>query len=224
MWQRQRISFLGLRLWFPDPRKADKDGLLAAGGDLTPERLLLAYRNGIFPWTYDPITWWSPDPRAVFEIGEFHVSHRLDRLIRQGRFTVTFDRAFRRVMQECSQPRSCGEETWISPEFIDAYEQLHRLGHAHSIETWLGETLVGGVYGVSVGGLFAGESMFFRVSNASRVALAVLMRHLQERGYRLFDSQVITPATSRMGVKQISREEYLRRLQEVVALPVSFGP
>lgn len=221
---RYRIPFLGLKLWFPDPRLADRDGLLAVGGDLSPERLLLAYRSGIFPWTYDPITWWSPEPRAVFDIATFHVSRRLERLIRQGVFTVTFDRAFREVMEACAEPRSSGEETWISPEFIEAYTNLHRLGHAHSVETWLNGRLVGGVYGVAVGGLFAGESMFHRVDNASRVALTALMRHLHRRGFRLFDSQVMTPATERMGVMQISRNEYLQRLTELVDLPVSFTP
>ncbi|HNV68379.1 MAG TPA: leucyl/phenylalanyl-tRNA--protein transferase [Candidatus Ozemobacteraceae bacterium] len=219
---RHRIPFLGLKLWFPDPRQADRDGLLAAGGDLSPERLLLAYRSGIFPWTYDPITWWSPDPRAVFEIADFHVPRRLERTLRQGSFTITFDQAFRQVMSACAEPRPSGEETWISPEFIDAYTELHRQGHAHSVEAWLEGRLVGGVYGVAVGGLFAGESMFHRVSNASRAALSILMRHLQARGFHLFDSQVITPATERLGVRQITRDEYLRRLAAVVDLPVSF--
>ena len=218
-----RIPILGERLWFPDPERSDPDGLLAAGGDLSAERLLLAYRSGIFPWTVDPITWWSPNPRAIFSLETFHVPQRLERLIRQKRFSLTFDRAFYEVMLGCSQPRSNGEETWITPEFIAAYFRLHQMGFAHSVEAWENDQLVGGVYGVTIGGLFAGESMFFRAPNASRIALTHLIRHLRTQGFVLFDSQVINPATRSCGAQEIPRPEYLQRLKAAIALPVSFS-
>ena len=158
---------------------------MAIGGDFSVPRLLLAYRSGIFPWTVEPITWWSPEPRAIFELDRFHVSHSLAKVIRQGVFRVTVDRAFRRVMQGCAAPAPGRRSTWISPEFIDAYTQLHEQGHAHSLECWQGRRLVGGIYGVAVGGLFAGESMFHRVSNASKVALFHLIEHLRRQGFVL---------------------------------------
>lgn len=211
------------RVVFPDPEEADADGLLAVGGDLRPGTLLLAYARGIFPWTVHPITWWSPDPRAIFEIETFRVSSRLQRVIRQGRFEVTFNRAFTEVMQHCSRPAPGRGETWISPEFIAAYTRLHRLGFAHSVESRLGGNLVGGVYGVAIGGFFAGESMFHRETDAGKVALAALMSHLRTRGYTLFDSQQANPATRNLGVVEIPRSEYLGRLAEAIGLPVTFG-
>lgn len=216
------LTLLGERIWFPDPGFADAEGLVAVGGDLSVARLVAAYRRGIFPWTSNPITWWSPDPRAIFELDRFHVSRSLARVLRQQPFEVTRDRAFREVMQGCAAAAPGRRETWISPEFIEAYTQLHRAGQAHSVECWQAGRLVGGIYGVAVGGLFAGESMFHRVSNASKVALFQLVAHLRERGFGLFDIQQVTGATARLGAVEISRAEYLRRLAAVAVIERSF--
>src|SRR5437762_302799 len=164
------------RLWFPDPRASATSGpfagLVAVGGDLSLPRLLLAYRSGIFPWTANPITWWSPDPRAIFELDHFNVPRSLAKLLRKHALEMTIDRAFPRVMEGCASGRL--EGTWITPEFIAAYTRLHEQGHAHSVECWKDVELVGAIYGVSIGGFYAGESMFHRVSNASTVALVHL--------------------------------------------------
>jgi len=216
------IPLLDHRLRFPSPRLADAEGLVAVGGDLSVPRLLLAYRSGIFPWTVDPVTWWSPDPRAIFELDCFHVSRSLARVLRQGVFQITVDRAFTRVMKGCAAPAPGRRSTWISPEFIAAYAQLHKQDHAHSLECWQAGRLAGGIYGVTVGGLFAGESMFHRVSNASKVALYHLLEHLQRRGFLLFDIQMLTPVTAQLGGVTIPREEYLRRLARAVQQPVRF--
>ena len=211
------------RLWFPDPRtavaKGEFTGLVAVGGDLSIERLVLAYRSGIFPWSADPITWWSPDRRGVFEWEKFHVPRSLARMLRKNPFEVTRDRAFRRVMEGCAARE---EGTWIAPEFIDAYTRLHEAGHAHSVECWQGGELVGGIYGVAAGGLFAGESMFHRASDASKIALHHLAQHLRERGFALFDIQMITDTTEALGAVEISRAEYLRRLKKAMALECVF--
>ncbi len=207
---------------FPEPWLTNRDGLLAIGGDLEPATLLEAYRRGIFPWSVDPISWWSPDPRAIIEFGEFRWSRRRQRYLRNGGFTFTFDTAFTRVMTECARPAPGRRSTWISPEFIRAYTRLHELGHAHSVECWQGTALVGGVYGVAVGGLFAGESMFSRVSNASTLALAVLLFALRSGGFVLFDTQVISPHTASLGAREIPRREYLARLAEAVKQAASF--
>src|SRR4051812_21794733 len=175
-----RINILEQGLRFPDPRSADSEGLVAVGGDFSVERLLLAYRSGIFPWTVNPITWWSPDPRAIFELDGFHMSESLARVIRKGTFRITLDAAFKQVMEGCAGPARGRRTTWITPEFVSAYTEMHRRGHAHSLECWQGDQLVGGIYGVSVGGFFAGESMFHRASNASKVALYHLIEHLRK--------------------------------------------
>jgi leucyl/phenylalanyl-tRNA--protein transferase len=214
--------WLDERLWFPDPRRAGAEGLVAVGGDFSPERLLLAYRRGIFPWTDDPITWWSPDPRAIFELETFRPPRSLARLMHKHPFEVTRDRAFQRVMEGCATPAPGREETWITPGFIAAYTQLHELGHAHSVECWRGHELVGGIYGVSIGGFFAGESMFHRADNASKVALCALIEHLRTRGFALFDIQMLTPVTRLLGAVEIPRAEYLKRLAAAVALPCTF--
>jgi len=211
------------RLWFPDPRLADGEGLVAIGGDFSVQRLLVAYRSGIFPWTDAPITWWSPDPRAVIELDGFHVPKSLAKLLRKGAFEITADRAFREVMAGCAKPAPGRGETWVTPTFIAAYTRLHELGHAHSLECWQGGRLVGGIYGVAIGGFFAGESMFHRVSNASKVALASLVGHLRERGFALFDIQMLTPVTRQLGGVEIPRAEYLNRLAEAVALGRTFS-
>jgi leucyl/phenylalanyl-tRNA---protein transferase len=216
------LAFVGKRLRFPDARLAGADGLVAAGGDLSVPRLLLAYRSGIFPWTVNPITWWSPDPRAIFELDRFHVPHSLKKFIRRQPFEITADRAFRRVMEGCATPASGRRTTWVTKEFIAAYTQLHERGHAHSIECWRGGELVGGIYGVSIGGFFAGESMFHCADGASKVALCHLVQHLRERGFALFDVQMPTPATRPFGVVEIRRSDYLRRLAAAVEMPCLF--
>jgi len=207
---------------FPDPEQADAEGLVAIGGDLTAERLLAAYRQGIFPWTIDPITWWSPDPRGIIELDQFHVPASLAKVIRKRTFAITIDRAFRDVMQACAAPGPGRQRTWITPEFIEAYTRLHERGHAHSVECWQHGELAGGIYGVSVGGLFAGESMFHGADNASKVALYHLVGHLRERRFLLFDLQMVTAATEPLGAKNISRSDYLKRLTIAEARDRSF--
>jgi len=213
---------LNKNISFPDPSLAGPDGLVAIGGDLGTERLLAAYRKGIFPWTIDPITWWSPDPRAIFELDGFHVPQSLARVIRQGGFEVTIDQSFRAVMEGCAAPAPGRGGAWITQEFIEAYTRLHRQGHAHSVECRLQCELVGGIYGVAIGGLFAGESMFHRVSGASKVALHHLVGHLRRRGFALFDIQMVTPATKPLGAIEITRREYLQRLSAAVEMKCSF--
>jgi len=216
-------AILEERLHFPDPRSADVEGLVAIGGDLEPERLRLAYRSGIFPWTFNPVSWWSPNPRGIFELERFHIPHSLGKFIRKRSFDVTHDRAFRPVMEACAAPGKGRGRTWISPEFIEAYTRLHKLGDAHSVECWRDGELVGGIYGVSSGGLFAGESMFHRTRNASKVALSLLVEHLRNRGYVLFDIQMVTPATRQLGAVEISRDDYLKRLKAAVEINCEFG-
>ena len=212
------------RLWFPDACDAVKRGphagLVAVGGDLSVPRLLLAYRSGLFPWTAAPATWWSPDPRGIFELDQFHVSRSLARTVRKAGFEITFDRAFREVITACAKTRRPGG--WITPQFISAYTELHEAGHAHSVECWQAGKLVGGVYGVATGGLFAGESMFHRASDASKVALFHLVGRLRERGFTLFDTQMVTPVTRQLGATEIGRAEYLRRLAAAVTIQAVF--
>ncbi len=210
------------RFRFPHPGTADEDGLLAVGGDLKPGTLLLAYRNGIFPWTVHPITWWSPDPRTIIEPDGLHVSRSLKRFMRKGELAVSFDTAFREVMEGCAAPRPGREETWISPQFIAAYTELFELGYAHSVECRLNGELVGGLYGVHIGGLFAGESMFSATPNASKAAMAALVERLASRGFLLFDCQLMTAHLESMGAVEIPRSEYLRRLAVAVEAPRAF--
>jgi leucyl/phenylalanyl-tRNA--protein transferase len=207
---------------FPDPATAPADAPLAAGGDLSPQRLLAAYRAGIFPWYDDstPILWWSPDPRAIFELDGLHVSRRLARTVRSGRFAVRFDTAFDAVIAGCADR---DEGTWITDEMRAAYGELHRLGHAHSAEAWHDGRLAGGIYGVTVGGLFAGESMFTRIRDASKVALVALVEHLRAGGYVLFDVQFLTDHTERLGAVEVPRREYLDRLARAIELDVQFS-
>src|ERR1017187_4570808 len=210
-------------LRFPDPHHADSEGLVAVGGDLSVPRLLLAYRSGIFPWPINPITWWSPDPRAMIELDAFHPTRSLSKLMRKQPFQITIDQAFQRVMDGCAAPAPGRRDTWITPEFINAYTRLHQQGHAHSVECWQADELVGGIYGVSFGGFFAGESMFHRISNASKVALCHLIGHLRGRGFELFDIQMVTPATRQLGATEISRLDYLNRLKTATQRECSFG-
>jgi leucyl/phenylalanyl-tRNA--protein transferase len=204
------------------PRWAREAGLVAVGGNLRPARLLRAYRRGVFPWYNegDPVCWWSPDPRAVFELDALHVSRRLRRTIRAARFQLLINRDFAGVIRGCADRP--GEGTWITAEMIAAYEALHRLGHAHSVEAWHEGRLAGGVYGVAVGGLFAGESMFTRVRDASKVALAHLVDRLRQRGFQLFDIQFLTEHTARLGAIEIPHKEYLRRLRLALRCPATF--
>jgi leucyl/phenylalanyl-tRNA--protein transferase len=213
---------LGEHTEFPNPEPASAEGLVAVGGDLTVPRLLAAYRQGIFPWTADPITWWSPDPRGIIELDAFHVPESLAKVIRKETFEVTIDRAFREVIEACAAPGPKRRSTWINTEFIDAYTQLHKAGHAHSVECWQDGTLVGGIYGVAIGGLFAGESMFHLVDNASKVALYHLVQRLRERQFWLFDIQMVTASTRPLGAKAITRSDYLKRLAIAVAQDCAF--
>lgn len=224
MRRRRRPALLlpGGPLGFPHPSTADDDGLLAVGGDLSLPRLLLAYRQGIFPW-YDvglPPLWWSPDPRAIVDPHSLHVSRSLARTLRRAPFTVTLNRDFEAVMRACGER---DEGTWIIDDMLTAYAALHRAGHAHSVEVWQGGQLVGGLYGVSVGGLFAAESMFHRVTDASKVALVAAVRGLFAAGVELFDVQFLTPHLGSMGAWELPRDEYLARLGSVVDAPVDLG-
>jgi leucyl/phenylalanyl-tRNA--protein transferase len=219
---------LGLRKvprYFPPPWQARADWPLCFGDSLQTDLLLDAYRHGIFPWPTDensPIGWWSPDPRAIIEWDQFHVPRRLARTIQSRRFLVTVDHNFSAVIRGCAHEHSRRDLTWITRPMIAAYEQLHKLDHAHSIEVWQDDQLVGGTYGVSIGGLFAAESMFHRIRDASKVALVHLVDHLRARGYRLLDIQQWTPHTSQFGAIEIPRAQYLLRLADVVDLPVTF--
>jgi len=201
-------------------RELGPPGLVALGGDLSVARLLLAYRSGIFPWSVDPITWWSPRQRGLIEFEQFHVGQTLRRVLRQKPFEITADKAFRRVVESCALARLQGN--WISPQFVEAFTALHEAGYAHSVECWQEGKLVGGIYGVAIGGLFAAESMFYRVSNASKVALVHLVEALNASGYTLIDIQMVTPTTGSFGAVEIPRKEYLGRLAKAVDQSVKF--
>ncbi len=207
---------------FPNPSLADPDGLLAVGGDLEPQTLLCAYKNGIFPWfdSDTPILWWCPDPRAILEFNNLYVSKRLARTLRGDKFQVTFNQDFDAVVKGCAYRPE--EGTWITPEVAKAYGKFHQLGHAHSVEVWQNGSLVGGLYGVAIGGLFAGESMFSTVSDASKIALVALVDRLKHKGFQLFDLQIINDHTSMMGATEIPRDSYLARIKTAVKLKVSF--
>jgi leucyl/phenylalanyl-tRNA--protein transferase len=212
-------------LEFPPLNKAlrEPNGLLAAGGDLSPQRLVQAYRHGCFPWFQDgqPILWWSPDPRTVLLPQELHISRSLSKCLRQERYSVTFDRAFARVIQACAAPRDYADGTWITTAMQDAYLELHRQGIAHSVEVWLHDELVGGLYGLAMGQLFFGESMFSRADNASKVGFATLVRHLQEWGFVLIDCQMPTEHLHSFGARAISRQDFAGYLQTHLDQPSS---
>ena len=204
------------RLWFPDPSQAldDPDGLLAIGGDLSPDRLVLAYRNGIFPWFSDdqPILWWSPDPRCVLFPRDIHIARSLRRSLNRGHFTITADQSFARVIRLCAQTRA--EGTWITQDMIDSYSELHKRGVAHSIEVWNAKgELAGGMYGLGIGRCFFGESMFSLETNASRVLMVHLARQLDSWGYALMDCQVESGHLLRMGARSIPRDQFLSILK-----------
>ncbi|MGM0417283.1 MAG: leucyl/phenylalanyl-tRNA--protein transferase [Thermodesulfobacteriota bacterium] len=201
------------RISFPPPEFADRSGLLAMGGGLESERLLLAYRTGIFPW-YDnstPILWWSPDPRMVLFVKNLHIPKSLKKKIRKNYFKVTMDTCFEAVITECAYSRiRNGEETWITDELIDAYTRLHNLGYAHSVEVWSGNELAGGLYGVSLGRIFFGESMFTKKDDASKTGFVYLVRQLEKWSFPLIDCQVSTDNLSRFNAEEISRKEFLK--------------
>jgi len=206
-------------LIFPPPAMAEPNGLLAIGGDLSPERIIEAYRQGIFPWytADDPILWWSPAPRLVLFPEEFHLPRRLARTIRQKIFTVTADTAFDEVILHCAAIRiEAGVETWLTPEMIKAYRLLHELGYAHSIECRQGAELVGGLYGIALGRIFFGESMFSLAGNASKIALHALVRHAGAAGIRMIDCQMRTEHLVRLGARELPRNEFQEILNRFV--------
>lgn len=209
---------------FPDVKKASPEGLVAVGGNLSPERLLLAYKQGIFPWysAQQPLLWWSPDPRGIIPLDAVHIGTTLRKVLKQRTYEIRINSAFGDVMQACAVRADGKESGWITKDMIAAYKKLHRLGYAHSVESWKDGKLVGGLYGVAIAGLFAGESMFYRAQNASKVALAALVEHLNLQGFTLLDCQMVTEVTGRMGAIEISREKYLERLDAALSQNCKF--
>ena len=203
--------------WFPpvDQALRDPPGLLAAGGDLNPTRLLAAYERGVFPWysAQQPILWWSPDPRMVLFPDEFKLSRSLAKTLRNGPYTTRVDSAFGQTIRECAAPRRSGPETWLNEDMIRAYETLFALGFGHSIETYLGSQLVGGLYGIRLGGVFFGESMFSRESDASKVAMARLVEECRKRAIELIDCQVASSHLASLGAREVSRNEFVALLR-----------
>ena len=214
--QRDSLSFPPLERALREP-----NGLLAVGGDLSTERLIEAYRHGCFPWYQagQPILWWSPNPRTVLLPQELHVSRSLRKTLRQGRFQVTFDHDFSAVIQACAGPRDYADGTWITPEMQAAYRELHRRGIAHSVEVWQNDNLVGGLYGLAIGQLFFGESMFSHIDNASKVGFATLVRRLEQWGFVLIDCQMPTQHLQSLGARSISRSEFADYLKRYLDQP-----
>lgn len=210
-----------LELQFPHPNSADEDGIVAFGGDLSPERLLLAYRSGIFPWysRHDPILWWSPDPRLIMNLEDFKFRKSLKKRMKY--FEVEFDTNFSEVIRRCGSKFRPGQEgSWIIPDVIEAYERLHHLGHAHSVEVYQNGHLVGGLYGVVVGAVFCGESMFTDVNDASKVGFATLVAHLKYWGYDFVDAQVPTQHLKSLGAIEVDRDTFLQRLDHGVKMEI----
>lgn len=212
-------------LFFPPAEHAEPNGLIGYGGDLQPERLILGYKRGIFPWYSEgqPILWFSPDPRYVLDLKAFRVQRSLKKVIKQELFTIKIDTAFNQVIDNCSEisrPKQFG--TWITEDMRDSYKKLHQMGHAHSFEAWQGEQLVGGLYGVVFGSIFAGESMFAHVSNASKVAFVWAVKQMEAWGVELIDCQVYTEHLERFGARNISRTEYLKRMNALSKKEISF--
>ena len=206
---------------FPPLEAASPEGLLAVGGDLNPDRLLSAYRQGIFPWYSDdqPILWWSPDPRALLYPSKLHISKSLRKSLRTREFEVSADRAFALVIAACAESRNRGEGTWITSGMQDAYCALHRMGYAHSVETWHNGELVGGLYGLAIGKAFFGESMFSRVADASKTALVGLATSLAAEGYRFIDCQVVSEHLTSLGAEATPRDRFASELHEAVGFP-----
>lgn len=213
---------------FPDVSLAlqEPDGLLAIGGSLSPPRLISAYRHGIFPWYNEdqPILWWSPDPRAVLFPRKLHVSRSLRKTLRKSRFTITMDQAFAQVIAACSEPRPTQQGTWISPEMKAAYIKMHELGHAHSVECWQNGELVGGLYGLAFGKVFFGESMFSRVTDASKVAFVQFVKQLQSWGFLMIDCQVESKHLTSLGAELIPRSQFVHMLENLSYLPNQSTP
>ena len=216
--------------YFPSPQSASAEGILSVGGDLTVERLLDAYCHGIFPWPVrvedfdeDLLVWWSPDPRAIIDWDRFRIPRRLIRKMRNSNWLITSNTKFEEVVYGCASDNFRKDNTWITTEIMEAYEALHDAGHAHSVEVLEGSTLVGGVYGVAIGGMFAAESMFYRRSDASKVALAALVDHLRIQGFHLFDIQQMTPHLKSLGAVSLERNQFLSHLKQAIAQPVTFG-
>lgn len=213
-------------LWFPSPNLALKEpnGLLAFGGDLSPERLLLAYEQGIFPWFNEdePPLWWSPAPRMVLYPADIKISRSLNKRLKREEFQVSFDTCFAKVINQCAISRQATTGTWISADIQTAYNQLHQQGYAHSVEVWQDKQLVGGLYGLALGGIFFGESMFSQVSDASKIALVKLSQHLQQQGFSLIDCQVYSDHLASLGAAEISRELFLQTLAEATAANIYF--
>lgn len=206
-------------VWFPPASEAMHDGLLAIGGDLRPERLLLAYRSGIFPWynSDDPVLWWSPDPRFVLYPQQLRVSDSMKAVLRKGTFEFRMNTAFEEVMRGCAEaPRAGGQGSWIGEDMIEGYCRLHQLGFAHSGEVWQDGRLAGGLYGLRIGKIFFGESMFSRVSNASKAAFIQMVRRMQEEGLKLVDCQMHTPHLESLGGEPMPRETFLSYLKEAI--------
>jgi leucyl/phenylalanyl-tRNA--protein transferase len=212
---------------FPPVHLATPEGLLAVGGDLSPQRLLLAYKNGIFPWYSDddPILWWSPDPRLVLYPSELKISRSLKKTIRKSQYKVTMDAHFQQVVESCAQTRSKNRQgTWITSDMAQAYTRLHRIGYAHSVETWYRDEIVGGLYGVSLGRCFFGESMFSTMADASKVALVTLRDYLQKREFDLIDCQLPTDHLIRLGARKITRNAFICQLNHSLEHPTLKGP
>ncbi|WP_371372250.1 leucyl/phenylalanyl-tRNA--protein transferase [Thalassotalea aquiviva] len=207
-------------LAFPHPEHAlqEPNGLLAIGGDLSSARLIRAYRQGIFPWysDHDPILWWSPDPRAIIYCQQIRVNKTLKKFVKKSPYHITINQAFEQVINNCSDAPFRNDDTWILPEMLNAYLELHKLGIAHSIEVWEQGHLVGGLYGVAINGAFSGESMFYRKPNASKIALLALCQHLQTINIELIDCQLQNPFLQSMGAIEISRADYLKHLNKLV--------
>lgn len=217
----QTLYFLNeSSLAFPDLSFAlsEPNGLLALGGDLTPERLVEAYANGIFPWYSDdePIMWWSPNPRAIIPTDEIYINKTLRKFLKKSSYKVTVNKAFNDVIAYCADAPFRTEETWIVDDMMKAYRQLHQLGHAHSIEVWQDDKLVGGLYGVAINGFFSGESMFYKASNASKIALISLAQLLKDQGLTFIDCQINNPFLESMGAIEISRDEFVRLKQKAI--------
>lgn len=219
------IFQLAEEIVFPPAHLASHSGILAIGGDLSPERLLEAYRQGIFPWYtgQEPIIWWSPDPRFVLFPAEIKVSRSMKQILRQERFTITFDQDFRSVISACQKPRPGQDGTWITEEMKEAYVTLHEMGYAHSVEAWQGSVMAGGLYGISLGRCFFGESMFTHVSNASKAAFITLAKKLLDRRFGLIDCQVRSAHLASLGARDISRRQFTDLLGNLLCFETLCG-